>query len=101
MARRRTKLRTLGHVLAELGRQYRRADAGELDWRDAAAAARILREMRHLLEATDIEQRLARLEAAAGGDHEWAPGNGADSRASPSAAWRARAMTKAWSCLRT
>jgi hypothetical protein len=47
VARRRTKLRTVGHVLAELGRQYRRADEGELDWADAAAAARILREIRH------------------------------------------------------
>ena len=66
MARRRFKLNTIGHVLVELGRQYRRADAGELTWSDAAAAARILREMRQAMEASDIEARIAALEEKAG-----------------------------------
>jgi hypothetical protein len=63
MARKRTRLRTVGHVLSELGRQYRRADSGELPWPDAAAAARILREMRVTIEGDAFEQRLADLEA--------------------------------------
>lgn len=78
MARRRTRLKTVGHILSELGRQYRRADAGDIDWADAAHAARILREMRHALEASDIEQRLAALEAAAEADDSPRRGNGHD-----------------------
>jgi hypothetical protein len=71
VARRRTRLKTIGHILTELGRHYRRADAGELNWADAAAASRVLREMRHLLETSDIEQRLQRLEEAAASDPDW------------------------------
>jgi hypothetical protein len=66
VARKRTHLKTLGHVLTELGRQYRRADAGELDWPDAACAARILREMRQVIEGDGFEQRIAALEDALG-----------------------------------
>jgi hypothetical protein len=63
VARRRTRLTTVGHVLQELGRQYRRAVNNELPWQDCAAAARVLREMRQQLESNDIEERLAAVEA--------------------------------------
>ena len=50
-----------------MGRQYRRADAGDLDWVDANAAARILREMRVAIEGSDFEARLAALEQTLAG----------------------------------
>jgi hypothetical protein len=62
MARRRIYLRTVGHILTELGHQYRAADQGRLPWQDARAAASILREMRHTLEGGDFETRLQALE---------------------------------------
>ena len=42
-----------------------------MTWQDAASAARILREVRHCLESSDIEDRLAALEAAAAEDPAW------------------------------
>ena len=62
MARRRVYLSTVGHILQELGFQYRRADKGEIEWVDAVAAARVLREMRYCIEGDAIEQRLGKLE---------------------------------------
>jgi hypothetical protein len=47
---RRPALVTMRAVLTELARQYRRADRGEMDWQDTAAAARILREIRQAIE---------------------------------------------------
>lgn len=67
MARKRVRLKTIGHVLTELGRQYRRADNGELAWQDAAAAARILREMRTTIEGDTFEARISALETLAAG----------------------------------
>jgi hypothetical protein len=64
MARPRRKLRTVGHVTTELGRQYRLAEAGKLSWVDAYYIARILRELRAMMEAGELEQRIASLEAA-------------------------------------
>ena len=77
MAKRRPALISIGNVLRELGHVYRAADRGAMLWTDAAAAARILREIRQCLEASDFEARLARLEAAAE-DHEpgWPPAAG-------------------------
>jgi hypothetical protein len=49
--------------LSELGRVYREGWAGALTWQDAAAAARILREIRAAIEGGELEQRVARLEA--------------------------------------
>jgi hypothetical protein len=60
----RIYLKTVGHICTELARQYRRADRGELDWQSAAAASRILRELRQTLEGSELEQRIAALEAA-------------------------------------
>jgi hypothetical protein len=62
VARRQPRLTSIASVLRELGRQYRRADQGELPWLDCSAAARVLREARHCLEGADIERRLAALE---------------------------------------
>jgi hypothetical protein len=80
VARRRPRLTNIGSVLAELAYVYRKADAGRMAWADCAAASRILREVRHCLEASDIEARLAKLEAAAAEaapDEPWpAPANG-------------------------
>lgn len=60
---RQTRLRTVGNIKTELGKVYRRADAGLMDWQDACAASRILRELRQLIEGTDLETRIAALEA--------------------------------------
>jgi hypothetical protein len=45
-----------------------------MPWPDCAAAARVLREIRFCLEASDIEARLRKLEEAAGADPTW-PGH--------------------------
>ena len=60
---RRFKLRTVGGILSELGRVYREGWTGALTWQDAASAARILREIRVTIEGSELEQRIARLEA--------------------------------------
>jgi hypothetical protein len=67
--------------MSELAYLYRRCDAGKMAWQDAAAASRLLREIRHIIEASDIEQRLKKLEVATGLDPEggatpWSNGNG-------------------------
>jgi len=73
-------IRTVGHVLQELSKQYRRAERGELTWHDCAAASRVLREIRQTIEGGELEQRLRRLEEAAGDDpdHDWPSLSGAD-----------------------
>jgi hypothetical protein len=63
MARKRIRLKTVGHVLSEMGRQYRRADNGEMLWIDAANAVRILREMRAAMEGSLLVQRIEQLES--------------------------------------
>ena len=82
VATRRPRLVTIGKVLDELGYVYRRAAHDKMTWADAAAAARILREIRHCLEASDIEQRIRALEEAAAVSVEYgAAANGGDSHA--------------------
>ena len=60
------RLDSVGGVVRELGRIYRRARRGELDVGDATRLAMILREIRCALEASDIERRLEMLEEACG-----------------------------------
>lgn len=60
------RLANIGNVLGELRRVYTMAHHGQMTWQDASCASRILREVRHCLEAGDFEQRLAELERAAG-----------------------------------
>jgi hypothetical protein len=77
LSRKRVHIRTVDHVLHEVW-QYRRADRGELDWSDAAAASRILHEIRAAIECSELERRVAALEEAAG-DPDWSrQPNGAD-----------------------
>jgi hypothetical protein len=60
--RRRVNFKTVAHIINELGRQYRRADAGSLEWQDCRAAALVLREMRQAMEGGEIERRIEALE---------------------------------------
>ena len=66
MARQRIYLTTVGHVLTELCRQYRRADKGELDWANCARAAAIPKEIRSMIETSLLEDRVVALERLAG-----------------------------------
>ena len=56
-------LDTVGHVVSELGKVYRCARRGEMDFADAKALTYVLREIRCALEAGDVERRLEALEA--------------------------------------
>jgi len=57
-------LTTLGEVAAELGRLYRQARRGEVPVADASRLATILSVMRQCLEASELERRIAEMEAA-------------------------------------
>ena len=57
------RLDTVGGVTTELGRVYRLARRGLLDFADAKALTYVLRELRCALEAGDVERRLDALEA--------------------------------------
>ena len=50
-------------VRRELTRIYREARAGRLPWPDATKACHVLNSVARLLEACDLEQRVAALEA--------------------------------------
>jgi hypothetical protein len=50
---------------------YRKAARGAITWQDVGAAARVLREIRQCLESSDVELRLARLEAIAPPEPPW------------------------------
>jgi hypothetical protein len=63
---RKPRLNTLGDVLKELATTYRMGVRGALDWQDARHASAILRELRHHMEATDVEERIRALEQRAG-----------------------------------
>jgi hypothetical protein len=63
LSRPRIHIKTVGHVLQELSKQYRRADRGDLDWSAAAAASRVLREIRQTIEGDGFEARLAAMDA--------------------------------------
>ncbi|MDA0653746.1 MAG: hypothetical protein O3C49_10780 [Proteobacteria bacterium] len=56
------KLDTLGGVLREMGNVYRLARRGKLDTLDGTRLVAVLAEMRRVMEATDLEQRLRALE---------------------------------------
>jgi hypothetical protein len=69
-----------------LGIIYRLAQIARMPWSDCAAAARVLREIRFCLETSDLEARLAKLEAAAAeADPEapWPPATHGHSRHAP------------------
>ena len=58
------RLTTVGQVAAELGRLYRHARRGEIPVADASRLATILAAMRQCLEASELERRIAEMEAA-------------------------------------
>ena len=58
------RLTTVGQVAAELGRLYRHARRGEIPVADASQLATILAAMRQCLEASELERRIAEMEAA-------------------------------------
>ena len=58
------RLTTVGQVAAELGRLYRQARRGDVAVADASRLATILAAMRQCLEASEVERRIAEMEAA-------------------------------------
>ena len=58
------RLTTVGQVAAELGRLYRQARRGDVAVADASRLATILAAMRQCLEASELERRIAEMEAA-------------------------------------
>lgn len=58
------RLLTIGQVAAELGRLYRQARRGDVAVADASRLATILVAMRQCLEASELERRIAEMEAA-------------------------------------
>jgi hypothetical protein len=58
------RLTTVGQVAAELGRLYRQARRGDVAVADASRLATILAAMRQCLEASEVESRIAEMEAA-------------------------------------
>jgi hypothetical protein len=58
------RLTTVGQVAAELGRLYRHARWGEIPVGDASRLATILAAMRQCLESSELESRIAQMEAA-------------------------------------
>jgi hypothetical protein len=70
------RLTTVGEVAAELGRLYRHARRGEIPVGDVSRLATILAVMRQCLEASELERRIAEMEAAlapAGSTHSVVP----------------------------
>ena len=57
-------LTTVGQVAGELGRLYRQARRGDVAVADASRLATILAAMRQCLEASELERRIAEMEAA-------------------------------------
>lgn len=60
----RLPLRCMGDVQNELARLYRSAKAGDVAVGDASRLANILQILGRLIEGTQLEQRIAALEAA-------------------------------------
>ena len=58
------RLTTVGEVAAELGRLYRQARRGDVPVTDASRLATILAVMRQCLEASELDRRIAEMEAA-------------------------------------
>ena len=58
----RAKLETVGNVSRELSRIYREARSGLIDTSDASKLAHILSIIGRIIEASDLEARIAALE---------------------------------------
>lgn len=72
------RLNTVGGVVTELGRVYRKARRGDMDMSEAKSLTYVLRELRCALEAGDVERRLDELEAVHP-SKPWLRGNGVPS----------------------
>jgi hypothetical protein len=57
------RLTTVGQVAGELGRLYRQARCGDVAVADASRLATILAAMRTCLEVSEVESRIAAMEA--------------------------------------
>ena len=66
----RLKLATVEDVRRELGRVYREARAGQRNVSDASRLAHVLAVLARLIEGSDLEKRIAALEAAAAANSE-------------------------------
>ena len=71
-------LNTVGGVVTELGRVYRKARRGDMEMGEAKSLTYVLRELRCALEAGDVERRLDELEAVYP-SKPWLRGNGVPS----------------------
>jgi hypothetical protein len=58
----RTPLKTLEHVKRELGRLYRSVKAGDLPSEEGSRRAFILNTLGRIIEAADLERRIAAIE---------------------------------------
>ena len=72
-AQRVGRLHTVGHIVSEMGKLYRQARKGEINSADASRLASILALMRQGLEASELERRLAALEAGDTGGQKTVP----------------------------
>jgi hypothetical protein len=70
-------LASLPDLRRELASLYRAAKRGEMPWQDAARATTVLRELRYIFETSDIEARLADIEARLDALQERTKTNGA------------------------
>lgn len=64
--RQRTPLKSAENVRAELARLYRQARAGEIEVADASRLGNLLQILGRMIETSDLEQRLEKLEAKNG-----------------------------------
>lgn len=64
----RLRLNTIDDVKAEMARLYRSAKAGQIETQDASRLANMLSILSRMIEGSDIEARLIRLEEQ-GGQH--------------------------------
>lgn len=64
--RRKPQLTSLEGVRCELARLYREAEAGKRDTQEASRLTYILTQIGKVLELTEIERRLIRLESKSG-----------------------------------
>ena len=65
--RRKAQLSTLDGVRVEMARQYREMESGKRDPQDGTKLVYVLAQIGKVLELTEIERRLARLEDKANG----------------------------------
>ena len=68
-------------IRRELASLYRQAKGGSIDPPLLGRLVHLLSVLAGIIRDTEVEARLAALERAARGEHEWLPANGADRHA--------------------